>query len=305
MAHLTSGIPGDLLIDRRRRGVCVVCGVESVLAGRQNLDELPIACANCRRLMPLTEDAKTARRERAEDGASILDALLIDDPGDGIRPYYADEYVTLYHGDMREILPSISADVVISAPPYNRGLTYGASVNDARADYRDWCASWFSLLSAPAIAFTCGHQNLSMWCGIREPDWIMCWWKPGAIGASPFGVSNWEPILFWGDAGKRKDRVDVVRARIIPIPDSALGGHPCPKPDMWALGLVEMLSERGETVLDPFAGTGTTLVAAKRLGRKAIGIEIEERYCAIAVERLRQGVLFDLSADEVESGALF
>jgi site-specific DNA-methyltransferase (adenine-specific) len=55
--------------------------------------------------------------------------------------------------------------------------------------------------------------------------------------------------------------------------------------------LVELLSEPGETILDPYCGTGTTLRAAKDLGRKAIGIEIEERYCEIAVKRLAQEVL--------------
>jgi site-specific DNA-methyltransferase (adenine-specific) len=67
--------------------------------------------------------------------------------------------------------------------------------------------------------------------------------------------------------------------------------HPTQKP----LGLINLLlkqfSDMGETILDPFMGSGTTLVAAKQLGRCAIGIEIEEKYCAIAVERLRQDVL--------------
>lgn len=65
--------------------------------------------------------------------------------------------------------------------------------------------------------------------------------------------------------------------------------HPCPKPlrlFKWLLSL-----HAGYTILDPFMGSGTTLVAAKQLGRKAVGIEIEERYCEIAVERLKQGVL--------------
>ena len=67
--------------------------------------------------------------------------------------------------------------------------------------------------------------------------------------------------------------------------------HPCPKPLPWMLWLVGLVSQEGETVLDPFAGSGTTLRAARDLGRRAIGIEIEERYCEIAVQRLAQGVL--------------
>jgi len=70
-----------------------------------------------------------------------------------------------------------------------------------------------------------------------------------------------------------------------------VNGHPCPKPlKAWKL-LLSNISLEGQTVLDPFMGSGTTLRAAKDLGRKAIGIEIEEKYCEIAVKRLAQGVL--------------
>ena len=68
-------------------------------------------------------------------------------------------------------------------------------------------------------------------------------------------------------------------------------GHPCPKPIVQWKRLLNRCTIRGETTLDPFMGSGTTLVAAKQLGRKAIGIEIEEKYCEIAVKRLAQGVL--------------
>jgi site-specific DNA-methyltransferase (adenine-specific) len=69
-------------------------------------------------------------------------------------------------------------------------------------------------------------------------------------------------------------------------------GHPCPKPVEWALWLVERCCPASGTVLDPFMGSGTTLRAAKDIGRKAIGIEIEEKYCEIAAKRLAQEVLF-------------
>lgn len=73
-------------------------------------------------------------------------------------------------------------------------------------------------------------------------------------------------------------------------------GHPCPKPLPLMTELVTLFTDEGETILDPFAGSGTTLVAAKLNGRKAIGIEISEQYCEVAAKRLRQtepGRLFD------------
>jgi len=67
--------------------------------------------------------------------------------------------------------------------------------------------------------------------------------------------------------------------------------HPCPKPENLMLELVTQFSDYGETILDPFMGSGTTLIAAKRVGRKAIGIDLSERYCEIAARRLDQEAL--------------
>lgn len=72
--------------------------------------------------------------------------------------------------------------------------------------------------------------------------------------------------------------------------------HPCPRKLKHAEWLVSWWSEPADTVLDPFMGSGTTLVAAKRLGRRGIGIEVDERYCEMAAERLRQGALFGMGA---------
>eukprot|EP00919_Chromeraceae_sp_WS-2016_P011436 GHVR01026694.1.p2 GENE.GHVR01026694.1~~GHVR01026694.1.p2 ORF type:complete len:119 (-),score=22.53 GHVR01026694.1:329-685(-) len=94
----------------------------------------------------------------------------------------------------------------------------------------------------------------------------------------------WEPILVYGCKGFGRDGVT---ATISPQPFD----HPCPKPLKLFAWLIRKATGEGDTILDPFMGSGTTLRAAKDLGRKAIGIEIEEKYCEIAAKRLAQEVL--------------
>lgn len=209
-----------------------------------------------------------------------------------VKPYYQDELVTLYHGDCREVLPTLKLEAcaAITDPPYNVGLDYGANTDDKRSDYSAWCRDWFLLLrqAAHVVGLTPGIVNVALWCDIQRPDWIIAWHKPAAMGRSPFGFCNWEPVLVYGKTRNRSG-VDVVTAMI--LPDSALDGHPCPKPLLWAKGLIKTLAEPGDTIIDPFCGSGTTMRAAKDMGHYAVGIEIEERYCEIAARRLSQGSL--------------
>jgi site-specific DNA-methyltransferase (adenine-specific) len=98
------------------------------------------------------------------------------------------------------------------------------------------------------------------------------------------GASRWN--------GGGKHGVFIVPKRSGPGPNL----HPTQKPDLLLFELIDFFTDRGELILDPFCGSGTTLFAAKRMGRRAIGIEIEEKYCEIAAKRLSQGVLFGAGA---------
>ena len=100
------------------------------------------------------------------------------------------------------------------------------------------------------------------------------------------GFNDWEPLLVYGKTDGLQMH-DFFFAQ----PDPFANGHPCPKPIRWATWLIERATKQSHVILDPFAGSGTTLRAAKDLGRKAIGIEIEERYCEIAAKRMAQAVL--------------
>ncbi len=199
-----------------------------------------------------------------------------------------DDRVRLYCGDcltlMRDI-PDGSVDEVVTDPPYNVGFDY-RSIDDSRPDYEAWCGQWFAELERVCrgpILLSCGIVNLGMWYRIKTPKWIVCWWKPAAMGRSPVGFCNWEPMPLYGQL-KRREGCDVIRASI--KPNREMDGHPCPKPVSWGIGCVELVSDPGMIVLDPFMGIGTVGLACQKLGRRFIGIEIDSVYFSNSAERL-------------------
>lgn len=196
--------------------------------------------------------------------------------------------VVLYRGDCLAVLPMLSGvDAVVTDPPYGIGFKY-ATHDDTRDGYAEWCGRWFAELKriARTIAITCGQANVSDWAVIERPKWWLAWWKPAAMGRCVVGFNNWEPIALYGDCPKNV--CDVIRATI--KPDESLAGHPCPKPLEWASKQVEMLTESGETVCDPFMGSGQTGVACVNTGRKFIGIELDEGYFNIAKRRISEAL---------------
>lgn len=207
------------------------------------------------------------------------------------EPYYSDGTVTIYNADCLDVLPHIAeATAVLTDPPYNVGIDYGTA-DDERADYPAWCERWLTQCRriAPRVALTPGVANVGLWHRLGDdPDWIIAWHKPDGRGRCHVGFNRWEPVLLWGRAVRLS--ADVVTASIQPL-DPHLYWHPCPKPIKWATGLLSMLSEPGDLVVDPFMGSGTTMRAARDMGRRYIGIEVSEPFCARAVQRLAQGVL--------------
>ena len=183
-------------------------------------------------------------------------------------------------------LPSV--DLVLTDPPYNVGIEYGDGVDDRKDDFVGWMRPRFEAFrnASSTVLLTTGQVRLCDYVQIEPWKWLLCWHKPAAMGRSPVGFCNWEPVALWGKGGK--GGVDFITAPI--VPDKALDGHPCPKPYLWGKKLISLFPD-AETVLDPFMGSGTTLRAAKDLNRKAIGIEIEEKYCEIAANRMSQEVL--------------
>jgi site-specific DNA-methyltransferase (adenine-specific) len=206
-----------------------------------------------------------------------------------MTPYYEQDGITIYHGDCREVLPSLGpVDAVVTDPPYGIGFEY--------ASHDDNIDGWVNLMndviplakmSAPVVVMpSCAIRRLGWWYANHPPDWVIAWYKGSPGHQSHIGFNDWEPHLIWGKPAKPIHDYFATRCGFDP------NGHPCPKPIEWARWLVARVCPDGGTVTDTFMGSGTTLVAAKNLGRKAIGIEIEERYCEIAAKRLAQRELF-------------
>jgi len=209
-----------------------------------------------------------------------------------VTPYYQDDAVTIYHGDCREILLTLdSVDLVLTDPPYGldwRG--HGASTqtwnglqnDDGNLDLRP-------ILNMPCavVAFgaNCYPEQLP-----HRGRWI-CWDKRTIDGAADAMLGS--PFeLAWSNQRSGFDRIiRVLHGGVVNADGHGPRMHPTQKPLAVIRQLVIWYTEPAMTILDPFMGSGTTLRAAKDLGRKAIGIEIEEHYCEIAADRMAQMVL--------------
>jgi DNA methylase len=219
-----------------------------------------------------------------------------------MTPYYDDGTCVIYHGDCREIDAWLTADVLITDPPYGIGWKIGAGIGndihgasitgDESTDVRDtalrlWGEDrpWLMFGSLRAalpprwrqtIVFHKACHNAGL-VGVRRP------WR-----------NNWEPIFVGGTWPDQTPRTDaVVRTHEMAATGYSgyvtRAGHPHAKPVDVLTQLIDACPPG--VVADPFMGSGTTLRAAKDLGRHAIGVELEERYCEIAAKRLGQEIL--------------
>lgn len=230
-----------------------------------------------------------------------------------ITPYYHDEIsgITIYHGDAQEILPTLSlesVDCMVTDPPYGV-LLKGKSAkftDPKRSTFRpgtysfDDTPDYLAEVVVPlvcdligtvkAAAVTPGIRNMFLY---PQPDDVGGFGDESATGVGRWGFTIIQPILFYGsDPFLRTGRGSRANSIVGVYPNDANAvDHPCAKPYRPWKWLVSRTSLEGETILDPFMGSGTTLRAAKDLGRRAIGIEVEERYCEIAAKRLQQAVL--------------
>lgn len=225
-----------------------------------------------------------------------------------MKPYYEDATsgITIYHGDCREVLPDLSPLnwVLLTDPPYGidggRGhdaeefgkgrYLHSSGWRDDQQYIEQVCAPVIGDLLSRVIrgAITPGVRCMGLY---PRPVDVGCFWTPAAARRTPWGFSTFQPIFYYG-SDPRAGRGALPNGRLLTesAPDN---GHPCPKPEIaWRWLATKLVVDEDQLFIDPFMGSGTTLRAAKDLGRRAIGIEIEERYCEIAAKRLSQSVMF-------------
>lgn len=224
-----------------------------------------------------------------------------------LTPYYEQDGIQIFHGDCREILPLIepgSVDLVLTDPPYSPSWHDGArSVNSLDVSFIDFepvrDGSWLSDVSPVVRRWVVATMD---WRHIADVEKVPpaglrfvrfgIWVKPN--GAPQFTGDRpgpgWEGIAFLHREGGRMQWNGGGRSSVFNVP-SIHGEHPTQKPDRLYREFIRLFSNGGEMVLDPFMGSGTTLRAAKVMGRRAIGIELEERWCEQAARSLQQSVL--------------
>src|SRR5262245_9518617 len=250
-----------------------------------------------------------------------------------LTPYYQDEWATIYHGDCRDVMPHLDkVDLVLTSPPYNTlPGKYAASglhaerrtgvnkwIANAAAGYADQrdedeYQEWLNLVIGYCIAQCRGMVWVNHKTRYRDGEAIHpvrmikypilaeVIWDRGcsmALNCQRFSPSH-EYLLGFGtrtywDSSANK-QMSVWRI----APGNSESAHPCPYPLELAARIIRAACPPSGVVLDPFMGSGTTLRAAKDLAIKSIGIEIEEKYCEIAVNRLRQESLIGLMASGV------
>lgn len=198
-----------------------------------------------------------------------------------MTPYYEADGVTIYHGDCRDYLPGLSADVVVTDPPYpNKAGHFDDGIAAAEQVLASlpapaWLVFWHQL-TVPPVPLPLVARHVWHRTNTNRPD-------------------NYEAIYEFANRPERASRVFAYPV-IFPGLTGCIEatGHPTQKNERLMRRLLALYPEG--TVLDPFMGSGTTVVAAKSVGRTAIGIEKDERWCEVTAKRLAQGVLFGATA---------
>lgn len=189
--------------------------------------------------------------------------------------------------DVERVVAGETIDAVATDPPYGVGVDY-ETFHDSEDNASNVALDVMPILlslNCP-VALTPGVPV--MW-QYPQPAWVMVWIHPAPVGGCVWGFAGVNPILVYGKdpylangKGRRPDHIVMAADR------EGVDGHPTPKPPKVWDWLIERVSvNRGDKLFEPFAGSGTTLVACQNLNRKCYAIEISENYCAVILERMQ------------------
>lgn len=243
-----------------------------------------------------------------------------------MKPYYEADGITIYHGEALAVLadlPSESVGLILTDPPYSSGgmvrgdrmakpsekyhqdatrtVDFTGDNRDQHA-YQYWLALWIAecrrlLVASEVLALFTDWRQLaatidSIQAGGMIYRGVVTWDKTTRARGYPGRFAAQAEFVVWGTNGPRGDQFSYALDGVFryPVPVNADRVHMTQKPVELMHDLVKIAPDGG-VVLDPFMGSGSTLVAARNLGHKCIGIEVDERYCEIAAKRLAQGVL--------------
>lgn len=207
---------------------------------------------------------------------------------------WPDDYINkVINGDCLDVMkqmPDKCVDLICTDPPYGLDVAYD-SFDDTQENLSNLIGGVMPemLRVAKRVMLTPGVQNIPLY---PRYDWIIAWVYGTTNTWGKWGFNSWQPILCYGKDPYLENsmgaRMDIIKDSSLPPKED----HPCPKSMEFVRKMIVRGSVKdGDIILDPFLGSGTTAVAAKQLGRKFIGIELSEKYCKIAEERLRQEVL--------------
>lgn len=189
-------------------------------------------------------------------------------------------------------LPDLSIDNIFADPPYGNGTPYD-TYQDDRENLVKLIEAFMpeAFRVAKRVIITPGNGNQYLY---PEPTWTLAFVNSAGVGRSKWGFTCWQPILVYGNdpfmADNKGCRPDTMFMKNSGDVDKH-NGHPCPKPNNVMRWILERTTREGETVLDPFMGSGTTGAACVQLNRSFIGCEISPKYYAIATRRIRQAEL--------------
>jgi len=190
--------------------------------------------------------------------------------------------------DVAALFDSGTPSFCLTDPPYGLGET--ASDKNNYNQYDDTIENLRALIKHAIepivkrmrVILTPGNKNQYEY---PRPTWTMAWFAPTGVGRGPWGFCCWQPILCYGKDPKLATGKGSHPDALVHQERASCDAHPCAKPMKFWAWLLVRVSNAGESVYDPFIGSGTTLIAAEQLGRKCYGMEIDPRYCDVIVKR--------------------